>query len=93
MPVDVELDNLEAVKMILTRDMNRSKYAFLIEEIKASLIERNSCISHVVRSKNNASHFLANFGRSHAELLCGLDRVLMNSSTLPVMIITLDSFE
>ena len=53
LPIDVESDNLEAVKMILTGDMNRSKYAFLIEEIKASLIERNSCITHVVRSKNN----------------------------------------
>ena len=72
MPVDVESDNLEAVKMILTRDMNRSKYAFLIEEIKASLIERNSCITHVVRSKNNASHFLANFGRSQCRTVVWL---------------------
>lgn len=50
--------------MIHTGDMNRIKYAFLIEEIKASLIERNSCITRVVRNENNASHFLANFGRS-----------------------------
>uniref|UniRef100_A0A8R7UYI7 RNase H type-1 domain-containing protein n=1 Tax=Triticum urartu TaxID=4572 RepID=A0A8R7UYI7_TRIUA len=63
LPIDVESDSLQAVNMVQSAETNRSKYAFMIKEIKNLLIERNSCITHIVRSKNNASHFLANFGR------------------------------
>ena len=72
LPVDVESDSLEAVKLNQSGDTNRSKYAFLIKEIKDSLIERNSCITHIVRSKNNASHFLASYGRSQCRTVVWL---------------------
>lgn len=63
LPVIVESDSLEAVIMIKSSQTNRSKYAFLVAEIKESLRERNSCIFHICRSGNEASHFMADYGR------------------------------
>ena len=58
--------------MIQNVETNKSKYAFMIKEIKNLLIERNSCITHIVCSKNNASNFLANFGRSRCRTVVWL---------------------
>lgn len=72
LPIVAECDSLEAVMMVKSRDGNRSKYAFLIDDIKRSLEERNSCITHIRRSQNNASHFMANFGRTQCRTVVWL---------------------
>ena len=63
LPIQVESDCLEAIKMVQSAVTNRSKFAFLVKEIKDNLEERGSCITHIRRSQNLASHFMANFGR------------------------------
>ena len=63
---------LKAVQMIQEGDENRSKYAFLIKEIKEGLIGYNSSITHIVRSKNNASHLLSSFGWSQCRIIVWL---------------------
>lgn len=60
LPIDVESDSLEAVNMVKSGETNRSKYAFLIGEIKDS----SSCVTHILRSCNSSSHVLAKFGRT-----------------------------
>lgn len=67
LPIDIESDCLEAVKMVQSEGSNRSRYAFLVEEIKENLKERDSCITHIRRCQNSASHVMANFGRSQAQ--------------------------
>ena len=49
--------------MVQSAITNGSKFAFLVKEIKDNLEERGSCITHIRRSQNLASHFMANFGR------------------------------
>lgn len=68
LPIYIESDSLEAVNMVKSGDTNRSKYAFLIREIKDSMSERSSCITHIHRSCNNSSHVLANYGRTQGRI-------------------------
>ena len=62
-PIDIESDSLEAVTMVKSDQSNMSKYSFFIREIEICMGERDTCITHIRRSANNASHFMANFGR------------------------------
>jgi ribonuclease HI len=62
--VDIESDCLESVSMVKSGERNKSKYAFMIREIKECMEERSSSITHIQHSENSASHFMANFGRS-----------------------------
>ena len=58
--------------MVKRGDTNRSKYAFLIREIKDSMYECSSCITHIRRCCNNSSHGLANFGRTQGRIVVWL---------------------
>lgn len=76
-PIDIECDNLEAVNMVRSGDTNRSKYAFLIREIKDSMFEHTSCITHIRRSCNSSSHiFYQTLVGPNAVLPSGLDQDL-----------------
>ena len=72
LPIDVESDCLEAVKMIKGGGENKSKYVFIVRDIITALGERNSCITHTRRTCNNFSHALANFGRMHRRTIVWL---------------------
>lgn len=39
-------------------------YAFLVKEIKRNMEEGTACITHIRRSRYNASHFMASYGRT-----------------------------
>ena len=64
LPIDIESDCLQGVSMVQSKESNRSKYAPIVLEIKEYMKERNSCITHIRRSQNIASHYMANFGRT-----------------------------
>ena len=49
--------------MMQSEEINMSKYAFMISEIKRSMGEHNSCITHIHPIDNMSSHFMANFDR------------------------------
>lgn len=49
--------------MIKGGDRDKSKYSFLIREIISSMEESDSCITHIRRNINSASHFMAHSGR------------------------------
>lgn len=62
-PVMVDMDSLQAVRMIHSSDIDRSTYSSLFEEIKVLLNLRRSSITHVRRSQNKVSNWLAIFAR------------------------------
>lgn len=64
---------LDAVRMIKSGEHNKSKYAFLIREIVSSMGERDSCIIHIRRSCNSASHSMADFDRLQRRTAVWLD--------------------
>ena len=47
LPIDVESDCLEAVAMVKSSETNLSKYSFIIREIKQSMEECDSSITHI----------------------------------------------
>ncbi|KAE8774639.1 hypothetical protein D1007_52870 [Hordeum vulgare] len=70
--IDVESDCLEAVAMANDVGRNLSRYAFLIGEIKLSMGEHDSSITHIRRSGNCVSHAMASFGRSQGRTMVWL---------------------
>ena len=69
----VEMDSLEAVTMISCEVVDRSIYASIMKEIKYLLSLRQTCITHVSRSQNKASHSLAMFARSEGRTMTWLE--------------------
>ena len=63
-PLIIETDCLEIVGLLNNKEMDRSPYAMMIEEIKTLLKVRQACITHVKRCQNTCSHFLANYART-----------------------------
>jgi hypothetical protein len=59
----LEMDCLEIVKLLQNKNMDPSVYTFMIEEVKSSSKDRQTCIIHVKRAQNIISHLLANFAR------------------------------
>jgi hypothetical protein len=57
------MDCLEIIKMLQNKNMNRSVYTTIIEEVKSLPKDRQTCIIHVKRAQNISSHSLANFAR------------------------------
>ena len=49
-----------------------SKFSFMIREIKQSMGERDTSITHIRRNGNCASHVLANFGRTQGRTMVWL---------------------
>lgn len=73
LPIDIESDCLEAVAMIKSGDPNKSKYVFMVREINSNTWERDSCITHILRSYNSTSHFMTNFNRLQCRTAVWLD--------------------
>ena len=64
LPIIVEMDSILAVKLIQSRDLDKSIYAWIvIKVIKYVLGIRGSCITHVNRSQNKVSDCLARFAK------------------------------
>lgn len=68
--MDTETNFMEAVSMVNNVVNNKSRYAFILSEIKENMEECSSCITHICGSANCASCFMANF--CSVELLYGL---------------------
>ena len=63
-PIIVQTDCVQAVKLITSSVENRSANLMLVQEIKEILNgDREILVNHVRREQNSVSHFLANFGR------------------------------
>ena len=60
----VQSDSLQAVQLINASSQDRSQYAIVVSEVKRFMSERECRFVHVPREQNNASHVLANFGRT-----------------------------
>jgi ribonuclease HI len=56
LPILVETDCLESVKMLKSEVVDRFVHAPMVEEIKTVLKVRQTCITHVNRSQNSSSH-------------------------------------
>jgi hypothetical protein len=78
LPLIIEIDCLEIVKILKNKEIDRSTYTMEIEEIKNLLKVRQTCITHVKRCQNDSSHFLANYARTNSQTA-----VLFASGTLP----------
>lgn len=63
LPIHIEMDSLSVVSIIKDEGLDRSVFASLVKEIKHLRSLRMSCVSHVSRSQNVASDFLAKFAR------------------------------
>ena len=72
LPIDVESDCLEAVQMVKDAGRNFSRYAFMIGDIKQSMGERGSSITHIHRSGNCVSHAMASFGSGQGRTMVWL---------------------
>ena len=55
--LQVETDCLEAICMVTSEKQDRSRFVFLVQEIKQKLLERKTHITHVRHSQNKVSHF------------------------------------
>lgn len=62
--IAVETDCLQAVNMPKKRNLDRSRYCFIVHEISLLMEQRKSCITHIRRTRNDVSHFMANYGRT-----------------------------
>ena len=65
-PLIIETDCLEIVKSLKNEALDRSVYTSMVEEKQTLLHVRDTCITHVKRSQNNSSHFMANYARIHS---------------------------
>ncbi|KAE8770450.1 23.5 kDa heat-shock protein [Hordeum vulgare] len=72
LPIAIEMDSLLAVKMIQSRDDDRSLYCSLVREIKHLRSLRETSITHIYRQQNRVSNSLANFARSEARTITWL---------------------
>lgn len=63
LPLLLEVDCLEIVKLLKNEDMDRSIHMSLIEEIKSLMKIRQTSIAHVKRDQNISAHFMANYAR------------------------------
>jgi hypothetical protein len=52
--------------MLQQDGVDRSAYSAIVEEIKTLLKVRQTCITHVKRSQNSNSYFLADYARINA---------------------------
>ena len=63
-PVDIEMDCMDAVKLIKSPTLDRSPHRMIVQDIKRLFGERDISIAHVSRNRNVVSHTLAAFGQS-----------------------------
>ncbi|VAI23793.1 unnamed protein product [Triticum turgidum subsp. durum] len=63
LPIAIDMDSSMAVSMITSDEVDRSLYASLVNEIRHLLSLRQTCITHISRSRNKASDSLARFAR------------------------------
>ncbi|VAH45553.1 unnamed protein product [Triticum turgidum subsp. durum] len=68
----VEMDSMQAVSMISCVGVDRSMYAPIVQEIKYLMGLRQSCIVHISRTPNKASHCLAVFARDQGRTMTWL---------------------
>ena len=72
-PLVVETDCAELLKMVQSKDVERSRYANQVNEIRRILAhERNISLDKISRHANVASHTLACMGRSQQRTACWL---------------------
>ena len=69
LPIIVEMDSILAVKLIQSRDLDKSIYAWIVKVIKYVLGIRGSCITHVNRSQNKVSDCLARFAKLEGQTM------------------------
>ena len=65
---------------IRNEDLDRSRFGFLVREIRSLMALRNTCIAHVRRNNNIVSHTLAHYGRTSGRIAVwlgsGLDGIV-----------------
>lgn len=72
LPVDVEMDCMDAVKLIRSSTLDRLPHAMIVKEVKRLFGERDVTIAHVSRNRNFVSHSLAALGRSKGRTVAWL---------------------
>ena len=61
-----------AVKLVQSKEVDRSVYSSIVTEIRYLLSLRESCITHISRSQNRVSDSLANFARTKGRTMTWL---------------------
>lgn len=69
--MDMESYCLKAASLVNSLISNNSIFAFLLEEIKVKMKEHSSSITHIRRTTNIASDYMANLVEPNVELLYG----------------------
>lgn len=64
LPIQVEVNSATAAMLLKSEVDDRSRFAFLVRDVKKLLRSNNSCITHVSNTQNLASISLANFARA-----------------------------
>ncbi|KAI5005452.1 hypothetical protein ZWY2020_032695 [Hordeum vulgare] len=74
LPVVVQSDCADALKMINGDTFDRSAYGLLVSEIKSFLLDREVSLLKISREQNRVAHCLANFGRNGDSTACWIGR-------------------
>ena len=76
LPIHVEMDSLQAVRMINEGATDRSVLTSLVEEIKHLRSLRTSIFTHIHRSQNVVSDYLAKYARTENRTVVWLNSSL-----------------
>lgn len=72
LPILLEVDSIQVVNILKDEAVDRSAFASLVAEIKYLLSLHKTCITHINRSKNIVSDYLANFARTENKIVIWL---------------------
>lgn len=72
LPIELEVNSLEVVKLVQSCDVDRSIYAYLVREIKLMMNLRETSITHIRRPQNKISNCLAIFAREEGRTMTWL---------------------
>ena len=75
LPIALELESSSAMKMILSRDTDRSIYSSLIEEIKYLMSLRRTSVTQITCCQNKVCDSLASFARLEGRTMTWLGDV------------------
>jgi hypothetical protein len=82
LPLVVETDCLDIIKLLHDGGVNRSVHASLIEENKVLLKERQTCVTHITVDRNKYSHYLANYARVNSSTIVNTRKLLKQRCAL-----------
>ena len=81
-PISIEMDSIVAVKLVQSKEVDRSMYSSIVSEIRYLLSLRESCSTHISRSQNMVSDSLAIIARTKGRTMTWFDSGPLNAVEL-----------